>query len=257
MKTRDAMTADVIAVSPDESVQKAAQLMANHGISGLPVVDANGQLVGMISEGDLVMRQAARRSRPWWRAFFDDPDTLAREYQRATGRTVREAMTRAVVSVGPDVGVDAVSRILLDRGLRRLPVVEGGRLVGIISRGDIVKVLATTPAAPATASDKQLVETMRSHGRRAMGPGGLARRRPRWGHRAVGPGLDRHGALGARNDGARDPRMPGRGEPSRRAQRRALSLRAVSWRGLPMVVRLAAVSATMTRGIGRRNAMTC
>jgi CBS domain-containing protein len=162
MKTRDAMTADVIAVSPDESVQKAAQLMANHGISGLPVVDANGQLVGMISEGDLVMRQAARRSRPWWRAFFDDPDTLAREYQRATGRTVREAMTRAVVSVSPDVGVDAVSRILLDRGLRRLPVVEGGRLVGIISRGDIVKVLATTPAAPATASDKQLVETMRS-----------------------------------------------------------------------------------------------
>jgi CBS domain-containing protein len=155
------MTPDVIVVGPDESVQKAARLMADHGISGVPVVDADGQLVGMISEGDLIMRQATRRSRPWWRAFFEDPDALAREYQRTTGTTVREAMTRAVVSVSPDLGLEAVSRILLDRGLRRLPVVEGGRLVGIISRGDIVKVLAATVAAPATASDEQLATTMR------------------------------------------------------------------------------------------------
>jgi CBS-domain-containing membrane protein len=162
MKVRDAMTVDVIAVGPEESIHKAARLMADHGVSGLPVVEADGRVVGIVSEGDLIVRQAANRERPWWGRFIDDADTLAREYQRATGTTVREVMTRAVVSVGPDVGLDAVGRILLDRRLRRLPVLQDGQLVGIISRGDLVKAFAATPPTVATASDQQLVRAMRA-----------------------------------------------------------------------------------------------
>jgi len=161
MTIREAMTADVITVGPEDSVHKAARLMADHGVSGLPVVNADGRLVGMISEGDLILRQAGQRPRPWWARFFEDADAVAREYQRATGVTVSEVMTRAVVSVSPVFDLQMASRILLNRGLRRLPVVEGGRLIGIISRGDLVKALAATPATPETAPDGQLVQAMR------------------------------------------------------------------------------------------------
>jgi CBS domain-containing protein len=162
MQIRYAMTADVITVSPEESVHTAARLMADHGVSGLPVVDGAGRVAGIVSEGDLILRQATHRTRPWWRRFFEAADTLAREYQRAAGTTVGEVMTRTVVTVEPDADVGAAAAILVERGLRRLPVVDGGRLVGIVSRGDLVKVLATTPPAAATASDAELVDAMRA-----------------------------------------------------------------------------------------------
>jgi CBS domain-containing protein len=143
MKIEEVMTRDVITVGPTTSIHKAAQLMVEHGVSGLPVVDDAGRLVGIISEGDLILRQKRRTERPWWRRFFEDGEQLAREYQKARGTTVAEVMTRSVVSISPVWGIDMAATILRNRGIRRLPVVHDGQLVGIVSRADLIKALAT------------------------------------------------------------------------------------------------------------------
>jgi CBS domain-containing protein len=161
MRVQDVMTPDVITVAPEVFVHKAARLMSDHGVSGLPVVDADGRVVGIVTEGDLILRQAGPRARRWWNRFFADPDALAREYQKAAGTTVGEVMTRAVVSIGPAVGIDTAARILHDRGLRRVPVVRDGRLVGILARGDLVKALAAAPAFNVWAPDDEIVQEMR------------------------------------------------------------------------------------------------
>jgi CBS domain-containing protein len=163
MKIEEIMTRDVITVVPQTSIHEAARLMVDHGVSGLPVVDEQGQLVGVLSEGDLILRQKARLRVPWWRVFFQDGERLAREYQKAAGTTVAEVMTKAVISVSPDLPVEAAALILDQRRIRRVPVVTDGRVVGIVSRGDLVKILAkaSSPAGGPT-SDSQLVSEMRA-----------------------------------------------------------------------------------------------
>jgi CBS domain-containing protein len=161
MRVHEAMTADVITVGPGVSVREAARLMSDHGVSGLPVVDTDGRLLGLITEGDLILRQAAPRAKHWWQSFLTDSETLAREYQKARGVTVGEVMTRAVVSVHPALPIEAAARIMQDRGVRRLPVVRDDRLVGILSRGDLIKVIAAEPVRMVMASDGALARTMR------------------------------------------------------------------------------------------------
>jgi CBS domain-containing protein len=161
MRVQDVMTRDVITVGPEVTVHKAAQSMADHGVSGLPVVDGDGLVIGIVTEGDLILREAAPRARHWWQLLFADADALAREYQKAAGTTVAEVMTRAVITVGPDLGVATAARILADRALRRVPVVRDGRLVGILARGDLVKALAARPVFTVWAPDDDLVRVMR------------------------------------------------------------------------------------------------
>jgi CBS-domain-containing membrane protein len=162
MKIRAVMTRDVITVAPETPVREAARLMADHGVSGLPVVDAEGKVVGMVSEGDLILREKPRARLPWWRAFFSDPEPLAREYQKAVGLTVAEVMTRRVISISPSLPIESAAAVLDQLKIRRLPVIENGRLVGIISRGDLVKALAAMPApAAAPTTDDALVREMR------------------------------------------------------------------------------------------------
>ena len=162
MRVQDVMTADVITVGPEVSVHKAARLMSDHGVSGLPVVDADGRVIGIVTEGDLILRQAAPRARHWWHRFFADPDGLARDYQKAAGTTVGEVMTRVVVSVSPSLEIDSAARILHDRGLRRAPVVRNERLVGILARGDLVKALAAAPVFKVWVPDDELVRALRA-----------------------------------------------------------------------------------------------
>ncbi|MBI3455941.1 MAG: CBS domain-containing protein [Candidatus Rokubacteria bacterium] len=162
MKVYEVMTRDVVTVRPETPIQEAAQLMVSYGVSGLPVVDDRGSVVGILSEGDLILRQKRRERVPWWRSFFDDGERLAREYQKAMGTTAGEVMTRSVICVSPDLPIESVAVILDERRIRRLPVVADGQLVGIVSRGDLIKALATAPAGPvASLSDGQLVREMK------------------------------------------------------------------------------------------------
>src|SRR5690349_13337252 len=95
LATRDAaiMTRDVITVSPAAPIHEAARLMVEHGVSGLPVIDANGRLVGIISEGDLILRQRRRKKAGWWHSFVTNGKQIIRKYRRADGRTVGDVMT--------------------------------------------------------------------------------------------------------------------------------------------------------------------
>jgi len=120
MKIDEVMTRDVITTSPGTPIHEAARLMVNHTISGLPVVDDAGTLVGVISEGDLILRQRQRERQPWWRTFFQDGERLAREYQKAAGTTVGEVMTAAVISVSPDLPIESAAVILDRHHIRRL-----------------------------------------------------------------------------------------------------------------------------------------
>lgn len=148
MTIGDVMTRDVITVGPSASIHEAAMLMAEHGVSGLPVIDDDGRLVGILSEGDLILRQ--RRppaAQPWWRRFFEDGEQLAREYRKATGITVGAVMTTEVTSINPVWGLDMAATIFQNRQIRRLPVVADGQLVGIVTRADLIKALVVSIGA--------------------------------------------------------------------------------------------------------------
>jgi CBS domain-containing protein len=146
----DVMTRGVITVRPDTPIQEAARLMFTNRVSGLPVTDASERVVGIISDGDLIVRQRRSKVRPWWRLFFENGEQLAREHKKIVGLAVADVMTRPVLVISPVFGIEIAAAILDSRQIRRLPVVQDGRLVGIVSRGDLVRVLAgaTRPPAP-------------------------------------------------------------------------------------------------------------
>ena len=128
------MSHPVITATPDTSIKEAARLMVEHGISALPVVDPEGRLAGIVSEADLVPIE----TRP-------DPRTQARPLGPSAGTTpvaVRDVMTRRVVTAAADSEVSDAARTMLDARVKRLPVMRGGRVVGVVSRRDMVRVLA-------------------------------------------------------------------------------------------------------------------
>jgi CBS domain-containing protein len=149
----DVMTTDVITVEPGRSVQSVATLLAERGISGAPVVDASGRLVGIVSEGDLLhraeigtARRHRERRRSWWLDHF--ASDAARDYVKSHGRTVEDIMTRNVVTVSEDTELADVAAILEAQRIKRVPVIRDGKIVGIISRANLVRALGATKGAP-------------------------------------------------------------------------------------------------------------
>jgi CBS domain-containing protein len=143
MKVSDIMTHPVITVTPETTVGKAAELMLEHRVSGLPVVDAAGAVVGIVTEGDLLRRAetGTERRRARWLEFLITPGRLASEYAHAHGRKVGEVMTDTVLTAGPDDAVLDLIDLLERRRIKRVPVIDGGRLVGIVSRANLVRAL--------------------------------------------------------------------------------------------------------------------
>ena len=121
MRVNEIMTTDVVSVRDASTVEDAARLLAHHRISGLPVVDASGKLVGLITEYDLISKE---------------------------GRTVADIMSRGLISISPDTAVEEVAYLLANQRIRRVPVLDGDRLVGIVSRSDLVKQLAMRWVCP-------------------------------------------------------------------------------------------------------------
>jgi len=135
---RDLMTTDVVTVTPSTSLKEAAELLANRRISGVPVVESDGRVVGVLSEADvLVQERGAPRSSRGLLAHLFDPDTAWRE--KLGARTVADAMTAPAICIGPNRPVHAAAERMLEDGVNRLPVVEESRLLGIVTRADLVR----------------------------------------------------------------------------------------------------------------------
>lgn len=160
MKAKDIMTRDVVTVAPNASVHEVAALLAKHNISGIPVADKDKRLLGLVSEGDLVERVevGAEPKGKWWLENFNDPQALASRYAKAHGAKAADVMTRQVATVGPDADLADVAEILHAHRVKRVPVVRDGKLLGIVTRSDIVKALsgAMGPTAPEVRGDGEL-----------------------------------------------------------------------------------------------------
>jgi CBS domain-containing protein len=144
MQANEIMTRDVISVRPHTSVREIAALMAEKRISGVPVLTDDGKIVGILSESDLLHRaeMGTERKRKWWFRHFGDPNALAQDYAKAHGLKAHDVMSRYVVSVRDDAELRDVADILDQHRIKRVPVVQEGRLVGIITRGDLVRALS-------------------------------------------------------------------------------------------------------------------
>ncbi len=160
----DVMTRDVIKVAPDTSVEEIAQLLFERHISGVPVVDASGALVGIVSEGDLIRHAGAvgdSGPRSWWLRFFSDTTQGAADYVKTHGRTAADVMTRQPLTVPPDARLADVARLLEKHRIKRVPVVDDGRLVGIVTRSNLLQGLATaTGPGKVSADDREIARAL-------------------------------------------------------------------------------------------------
>jgi len=145
MLAKDIMTTDVITIAPSLSVEQIAQLLLSCSISGVPVVDAEDRLVGLVSEGDLLRRPegGTERQRSWWLNLLVSSEERAREFIKTHGHKAEDIMTREVMTVTPDTPVGEIAGILERRRIKRMPVVEDGKIVGIVSRANLLHGLAT------------------------------------------------------------------------------------------------------------------
>lgn len=153
----DLMVEDVVTVRPETKVPEIARLLVENRISAVPVVDAAGALVGIVSEGDLVRRgeTGTERHRAWWLEFLVSSATLAGEFVKTRGRTAEDVMTREVVTAEPSTPLGSLAGLMEEHHVKRLPILDGQRLVGIVSRADLVAALAApAPAEPRRPADR-------------------------------------------------------------------------------------------------------
>ncbi len=157
MKAEDVMTREVISIDPDSTVLQAARLMLQHHISGLPVIDKEGNLVGVLSEGDFLRRRETktekRRSR--WLEFLMGPGRIAAEYSHSHGSKVSEVMTKEVQTVDEATALEDIVDLMERHRIKRVPVLCGGQVVGIITRSNLMHAMVSLArvAQPAATGD--------------------------------------------------------------------------------------------------------
>jgi CBS-domain-containing membrane protein len=169
MKARDVMTSPVITVKPTTSVKEVARLFLERRISAVPVVDNQGKVIGMVSEGDLVHRAeiSTERQRPWWLVLMAGDSGLAAEYIKSHAKRVSDIMSRNVITAAPDTPLNEIAEMLEKYVIKRLPIVRDGQLVGIVSRANLVQAIATSgskldiPLSDITIREKLLKELNR------------------------------------------------------------------------------------------------
>ena len=156
MNAEHIMTREVISIDPDSTVLQAARLMLQHHISGLPVIDKNGNLVGVLSEGDFLRRSETRteRHRSRWLEFLMGPGRMAAEYTHSHGSKVSEVMTTEVQTVDEVTPIEDIVELLERRRIKRVPVVCGGQVVGIVTRSNLMRAMVSLARkVPPSASD--------------------------------------------------------------------------------------------------------
>lgn len=147
-RASELMSRNVIAIGPEVPVASIARLLADRGISAVPVTEPNGRLLGIVTEADLIRRVAAQEDRPagWLARMFENPNRQAERFARTRGRTARDIMTTDVVSARAEDSAAHCAHLMEEHKVRRLPVLdEAGRLAGILSRADLLRALLAMP----------------------------------------------------------------------------------------------------------------
>jgi CBS domain-containing protein len=145
MRAHQIMTRPVVTVSPEARIVEAANIMLQRHISGLPVVDTAGKLVGIVSEGDLIRRPeiGTQKKRARWLGFLTGPGKLAEDFVHEQGRKVGEVMTKSPLTVTEDTALAEIADLMEKNNLKRLPVMRGDALVGIVSRANLLQAVAS------------------------------------------------------------------------------------------------------------------
>ena len=178
MNASDVMTRQVVSIGPDASILEAVQVMLQHRISGLPVIDGSGRLAGVVTEGDFLRRAETGTERKRWRwvEFLMGPGRLATDYVHTSGRRVSEVMTTDVRTVVEDTPLEEIVHLMERHRVKRLPVVRGDAVVGIVSRANLMRALArlALSAQPVAAGDAEIRERLLAElNKQAWAPVGL------------------------------------------------------------------------------------
>lgn len=162
MKASDIMAINVITVGKNAKVRDVAKLLFDKHISAVPVVGEKGELLGIVSEGDLLRRTevGTEKHRSWWLEALTSSDTLADEFVKSHARKVADVMTRQVITAGPTAPISEIATLLEKNGIKRVPIVTDGKLVGIVSRANLIQALAST-ATPSAQKAKVDDDTIR------------------------------------------------------------------------------------------------
>jgi CBS domain-containing protein len=149
MRAKDIMVTEVITVGPQASVRNVAKLLLGNRISAVPVIDEHGELIGIISEGDLARRAEVdtHPHRSWWLEMFSrkSKEALAKEYMKSRGSKVRDVMTKNVITAKPTTSLRDIAMLLEKHRIKRVPIVTNGRMIGIVSRANLIQALASLP----------------------------------------------------------------------------------------------------------------
>lgn len=145
MRAKDVMTTQVVSVRPDTPVPEIAKLLLERHISAVPVVSGDGALRGIVSEGDLMRRaeQGTEGRSSWWLRLFEQSDAMAERYSKSHGRIAADVMTGNVVTVDESAPLAEVARVLEEKKVKRVPVMRDGRVVGIVSRANLLRGVAS------------------------------------------------------------------------------------------------------------------
>jgi CBS domain-containing protein len=158
MRAIDVMVRDVITVHPDTDVAEAIKLLSQHDVSALPVVDAQAHLIGIISEADLIHRVeiGTEKHRPWWLEAVTGATALAEDFAKSHGKKVGELMTTDVVSVTEETPLSEIAALLERKRIKRVPITRQGKLVGVVSRSNLIQALASVVGHDEETRDRDL-----------------------------------------------------------------------------------------------------
>ena len=159
MKAQDVMVRNVLTVGPDTSVADAVAMLVKHDISALPVVNPEGSLIGILSEADLLEREelGAEHHYPWWIESLMPASKLAERFAKAHGKRVSEVMSTNVIFASEDTPVSEIAALLETHRIKRVPIINDGKIVGIVSRSNLMQALASCKLAePKSKTDRSI-----------------------------------------------------------------------------------------------------
>jgi CBS domain-containing protein len=163
MQARDLMSTNLVVVPPETPVGAVAELLASRGISAVPVLDTGSKPLGIVTEGDLIRRLADQPPGAvgWFLNLFRNPEPLVRRFAKAHGATARDVMSTNLVSVDEDATAEQIAQLMEKHGVRRVPVLREGRMVGLVSRADLLRAVLR-PQAPAASlqDDREILRAV-------------------------------------------------------------------------------------------------